>query len=104
MLLNITGHGSPGEITKALKPRRGLNHPGAAFYLGGKMKAYRVRDYKIRPNGARGASISFPATLIKDLGAKVGESLSIYRGEINGIPVAILANIDAPELTVEERG
>jgi hypothetical protein len=62
------------------------------------MPFYRVGEYRISARGKRGAVISVPNTIFRDLGVKPGDDLSVYRGTIGGLPVAVIANIDAPEL------
>jgi hypothetical protein len=66
------------------------------------MSFYRVKEYKVAKRGERGAVITIPGTVLRDLGAKPGERLSLYRGTIDGLPVAVIANADAPELAGAE--
>jgi antitoxin component of MazEF toxin-antitoxin module len=63
------------------------------------MTFYRIDEYRICPRGKRGSVVAIPNTVLQDLGAKPGERLSVYRGVIGDIPVAVLANADMPELT-----
>jgi antitoxin component of MazEF toxin-antitoxin module len=65
------------------------------------MTFYRIKEKKISAQGVRGAAMYIPKTLMKDLRVKIGSTLSLYRGVIGGVPVIILANSDAPELTDE---
>jgi antitoxin component of MazEF toxin-antitoxin module len=65
------------------------------------MPFYRVKEYKISAKGLRGAAITIPNTVLRDLGAKTGEKISIYRGTIDGLPVAVLAKVDTAELAAE---
>jgi hypothetical protein len=67
------------------------------------MPFYRVDEYRICPRGKRGSIVTIPNTVLRDLGVKPGETLSVYRGSIGGLPVAVMANIDAPELAAEAR-
>jgi bifunctional DNA-binding transcriptional regulator/antitoxin component of YhaV-PrlF toxin-antitoxin module len=62
------------------------------------MPFYRVDEYRIYPRGKRGSIITIPNTVLRDLGVKPGERLSVYRGAIGGLPVAVIANADVPEL------
>jgi antitoxin component of MazEF toxin-antitoxin module len=62
------------------------------------MPFYRVNEYRIYPRGKRGSIITIPNTVLRDLGVQPGENLSVYRGTIGGLPVAVVANSDMPEL------
>jgi bifunctional DNA-binding transcriptional regulator/antitoxin component of YhaV-PrlF toxin-antitoxin module len=63
------------------------------------MPFYRVDEYRIHPRGKRGSIVTIPNTVLRDLGVKPGDTLSVYRGVIGGLPVAVIANADKPELT-----
>jgi hypothetical protein len=62
------------------------------------MPFYRIDEYRIHPHGKRGSAIAIPNSVLNDLGVKPGEKLSIYRGVIGGLQVAVIANVDTPEL------
>jgi antitoxin component of MazEF toxin-antitoxin module len=64
---------------------------------------YRVDEYRIYPRGKRGSVITIPNTVLRDLGVQPGEKLSVYRGTVGGLPVAVIANADTPELAEEAK-
>jgi bifunctional DNA-binding transcriptional regulator/antitoxin component of YhaV-PrlF toxin-antitoxin module len=63
------------------------------------MTFYRIDEYRIFPRGKRGSVVTIPNTVLRDLGAKPGDRISVYRGTINGLNVAVIANVDTPELS-----
>jgi hypothetical protein len=62
------------------------------------MPFYRVDEYRISPRGKRGSILTIPNTVLRDLGVQPGDKLSVYRGVIGGLPVAVIASADTPEL------
>jgi hypothetical protein len=67
------------------------------------MPFYRIDEYRIYPRGKRGSIITIPNTVLRDLGVQPGEKISVYRGAIGGLPVAVIADADTPELAAGER-
>jgi hypothetical protein len=72
------------------------------WLLGGYMPFYRIDEYKVTQRGKRGAIVAVPNTVLRDLGVTQGEKISVYRGVTGGLPVAVLANADTPELAASE--
>jgi hypothetical protein len=48
------------------------------------MSFYRVNEYRIYPRGKRGSVITISNTVLRDLGVKPGQSLSVYRRPSHG--------------------
>ena len=58
----------------------------------------RIRKYKLSARGSRGLVVGIPRHVAEDLGVKVGDELSLYRGMIDGLQVLVLAHSDKPML------
>jgi antitoxin component of MazEF toxin-antitoxin module len=63
------------------------------------MTFYRIKENKLHHYGSHSVAITLPDVILKDLQVEEGETLSLYSGVIGGVPVMVLANLDAPELT-----
>jgi hypothetical protein len=62
------------------------------------MTAVRIKKYKIGKRGKRGLTITLPTIQCENLQVSAGDNISLYSGDIEGLPIIILANSDYPVL------
>ncbi len=60
------------------------------------MTAVRFKQYQIKRNGLKGTAISMPKKQLEMMGLGIGDTIGFYTGVMNGLPVVIMANTDAP--------
>ncbi len=67
------------------------------------MTAVRIKKYKIGKRGKRGLTITLPTIQCENLKVSAGDNLSLYTGDIEGLPIIILAKSDFPVLRASGR-